>query len=186
MYFGRGHSIPSGSVVKLRLRNGTTIDLTWGVPRRELIRRQVIIYMTRKRHLKKNPLWFQIRVSYPLPEDTKVKVSLIAREIRRKFDYSATILTHFEDGTILTRPIRGRQEKTHWFLAGDSRQFLFPDFKLRPWIIFRHFSVNQFQSWITEAFWRSKVLLLKQQLLLLPQRGNNGYLWNEKKWRNKF
>ena len=54
MYFGRGHSIPSGSVVKLRLRNGTTIDLTWGVPRRELIRRQVIIDMTRKRHLKKS------------------------------------------------------------------------------------------------------------------------------------
>ncbi len=54
----------------------------------------------------------QVRISYPLPAGKRVRVSLAAREIRRKFDYSATLLAHYDDGAILTRPIRGRFQVT--------------------------------------------------------------------------
>ncbi len=40
-YFGRGHSIPTGSPVRVRFRDRPALALVWGMEKREPVKRQV-------------------------------------------------------------------------------------------------------------------------------------------------
>ncbi len=48
-------------------------------------------------------------MTYPnLEPEYRIIVTLTAREIQRKFEFSANLHTYFADGVVLKRPIKGR------------------------------------------------------------------------------
>ncbi|XP_059094210.1 protein unzipped-like isoform X2 [Tigriopus californicus] len=93
IYFGKGHSIPTGSEVLINYQNRTREYVHWGVA-------------------KTHPEVKKLRLSYQVPLWSQVKVSFSATEIKKNYDYTATLLSHYKDGAILMRPIKGVFQRT--------------------------------------------------------------------------
>ena len=82
LYFGRGHNIPTGSLVTLVYANGTKIPFQWGIS-------------------KKLPELTQMRLG------RSELARIVATKIERQWDYFATLSAHYRDGAILMRPVKG-------------------------------------------------------------------------------
>jgi hypothetical protein len=87
VYFGRGHSVPTGSPVTLIFSNGTRMDFDWGVKKRV-------------------PEWRMLRMM-TADYATERGITVVGTKVRQRLEFSASMMTHFEDGAILARPIRG-------------------------------------------------------------------------------
>ncbi len=101
VYFGRGHSIPTSAPVTAR----------WADKSRPMFRFR---WGEESAHPETRTVRLRCAESLiPLPEGTRVRVTLRAKEILQKFDFTATLRTHFADGAMLVRPLKGRYvEKT--------------------------------------------------------------------------
>ena len=53
------------------------------------------------------PSHFKVRLNYSVPNATAVTATLVARRILRKFEFNATLITHYEDKATSSRPLRG-------------------------------------------------------------------------------
>ena len=73
LYFGKGQNIPTGGDVTLIFDNGSNIDIRWG-----LAKELSVIH--------------KLRMNYDIPPDSSVKVHIMATQIDRKLEYSATLV----------------------------------------------------------------------------------------------
>ena len=85
LYFGRGHSVPTGSPVTLIFANQSKVDFTWGVSNRLLE-------------------WRLLRMMSAVASNTPKVVA--GTKFLQKVEYTARLTTYYADGTMLTRPIR--------------------------------------------------------------------------------
>lgn len=86
LYFGKGHNIPTGGDVTLIFENGSNIDIRWGLA-------------------KELPVIHKLRMNYDIPPDSSVKVHIMATQIDRKLEYSATLVLIQLAQTVTTRYI---------------------------------------------------------------------------------
>ena len=85
LYFGRGHSVPTGSPVTLIFANKSKVDLTWGFSNRLLE-------------------WRLLRMMSAAASKTPKVVT--GTKFLQKVEYTARLTTYYADGAMLTRPIR--------------------------------------------------------------------------------
>ncbi len=95
LYFGRQHNVPTGSPVSLIFANRTTLDFNWGV-------RNVVSE------------WRLLRMDVAAAAASAgiAAMTVTGARVQQKLDYTATMKTFFEDGSILTRPIKGVYQVT--------------------------------------------------------------------------
>ena len=49
----------------------------------------------------------RLRLAYDMPPNSRTKVHIKAIRVERRIDYFATLASHYEDGAILMRPMKG-------------------------------------------------------------------------------
>lgn len=102
IYWGRRHAILNGLSTTITLANGTSLpNITWGT-RDEEIRTEA----------------YNVLVN--LEPETGVNVTLRANETGVEVPYTATLISHYEDGATMSRVISGtRQEETLFDIATE-------------------------------------------------------------------
>ena len=74
LYFGKGHSVATGSRVTLIFENGTDVDFRWGL-------------------FRTTPVLHKLRINYDdFPADAVVVVDIVATKVDRKTEYSAVLV----------------------------------------------------------------------------------------------
>ena len=74
LYFGKGHSVATGSRVTLVFDNGTDVDFRWGL-------------------FRTTPVLHKLRINYDdFPPDAVVNVDIVATKVDRKTEYSAILV----------------------------------------------------------------------------------------------
>ena len=49
----------------------------------------------------------RLRLAYDMPPNSRTKVHIKAIRVERRIDYFATLASHYKDGAVLMRPIKG-------------------------------------------------------------------------------